>query len=125
MAIQEKDAVASDTSNGSDIATYPYKASSTRHIVWKSITTPFGAIFISVVVMVALLSFGMGASLTSNGSTSTASKSSSSTNMTGMQATPVPNVPNAIQEYGNQLAKYTIDPDGAKHFTFTAQQVMW
>jgi len=35
------------------------------------------------------------------------------------------NVPNAAQDYGNQLAKYTIDADGAKHFTLTAMQVMW
>jgi len=37
----------------------------------------------------------------------------------------IANVPNATQSYGNQLAKYVADPDGAKHFTFTAKQVMW
>jgi FtsP/CotA-like multicopper oxidase with cupredoxin domain len=35
------------------------------------------------------------------------------------------NVPNATQEYGGQLATYVVDPDGAKHFSFTAEQVMW
>lgn len=35
------------------------------------------------------------------------------------------NVPNATQWSGGQPAKYTLDADGAKHFTLTAQQVMW
>lgn len=34
-------------------------------------------------------------------------------------------VPDATQQYGNQPAKYVIDADGAKHFTLTAEQVMW
>ncbi|MFL5626310.1 MAG: multicopper oxidase family protein [Ktedonobacteraceae bacterium] len=143
MAIQEKDATSSvgqssettstsssPSAKGSDVTTYPYRSTSARHVVWRSVTTPIGAIFISVVVMVALLSFGMGASLTSNGNTSASSAStstsSSSTNMGDTQTTPATtNVPNATQQYGNQLAKYIIDRDGAKHFTFTAQQVMW
>ncbi len=143
MAIQEKDATSSvgqssettstsssPSGKGSDVTTYPYRSSSARHVVWRSITTPIGAIFISVVVMVALLSFGMGASLANNGNTSASgastSTSSSSTNMGDTQTTPATtNVPNATQQYGNQLAKYTIDPDGAKHFVFTTEQVMW
>ncbi len=35
------------------------------------------------------------------------------------------NVPDATQQYGNQPAKFVMDPDGAKHFTLTAEQVMW
>jgi hypothetical protein len=72
MAIQDKDITASreqlsgtasstgiPSDNGPDVATYPYKPSSHRHVVWRSITAPIGVIFISVVVMVALLSFGI------------------------------------------------------------------
>jgi len=85
----------------------------------------------SVVLMVALLSFGVGATLTStstNGTAATAGSSSTSDSSmnTGSTSAPAPaNVPNATQSYGNQLLPYTVDPDGAKHFTMTAEQVMW
>lgn len=117
------------TGKGPDIPAYPYRSPSARHVVWRSITAPIGVIFISVVVMVALLSFGMGASQTNNNSSSSASSASTSSSSMTMgdntQATPATNVPNATEQYGNQLAKYTIAPDGAKHFIFTAEQVMW
>jgi FtsP/CotA-like multicopper oxidase with cupredoxin domain len=35
------------------------------------------------------------------------------------------NVPDATQQYGNQPARFVIDADGAKHFTLTAEQVLW
>jgi len=78
-------------------------------------------LLLSVIIMVSLLSFSLGSVLTSN-STGT-DNSQSGMSMGGNPSTA--NVPNATQEYGNQPAKYIVDPDGAKHFTLTAQQVMW
>lgn len=72
--------------------------------------------------MVALVSFSMGASASAGKAPSPPSASSAMTTTT--QAT-LTNVPNATQEYGGQPATYMLDPDGAKHFTFTAKQVMW
>jgi manganese oxidase len=97
----------------------------------RSIISPFGVIFIAVVVMVALVSYGLGATMVSNPSnanTSTSSSSgTSSPSMNGSSNTnsSTANVPNATQDYGGQLAKYVVDADGAKHFTFTTEQVMW
>jgi len=79
--------------------------------------------------MVALVSFGLGASATS-GKTSSAQASgattqaSSSSMTTSSQITPG-TVPNATQEYGGQQAAFVLDKDGVKHFTLTAEQVMW
>jgi len=87
----------------------------------RSIFSPIGVIFLSCMLMVALVSFGIGASA-NVGSTSSAQSSSSAS--TSSQTTPS-NVPNATQEYGGQVATSVKDPDGAKHFTFTAEQVMW
>lgn len=82
-----------------------------------------------VAMVIALLASGgfgprtasTGTSSSTGGSTmnmgSSGSSSSSSTNRA--------NVPNATQWSGGQPAKYTLDADGAKHFTLTAQQVMW
>ncbi len=97
---------------------------------WKGITSPVAVLFVAVVVLVAMLSFGYGASITSHPSCGTTATSSSTGSTDTMGATTssntnTANVPNATQEYGNQLAKYVVDPDGAKHFTFTAMQVMW
>ncbi len=98
---------------------------------WRGITSPLVVLFVAVVVMVALVFFGFGASTTpsqsSNSSATSSSASSTSMgNTSSTNTTTAPsNVPNATQDYGNQLAKYTIDPDGAKHFTLTAMQVMW
>lgn len=95
----------------------------------KSIISPVGIIFIAVVAMVALVSYGIGATMmstTSNVNTSTSSSTSSpSMGSTSNTTSSTANVPNATQEYGGQVAKYVVDPDGAKHFTFTAKQVMW
>lgn len=96
--------------------------------------SPVGVVLVALVLVVALLSYGLGAGLRGgstaaagsgalggapSGQVTSGSASSDSTNATRS------NVPNATQEYGGQPAQYTIDPDGAKHFTFTTQQVMW
>ena len=93
---------------------------------WRGIASPPVITVIAIVLMVGLLAYSLGATMTSSptsGSTTSATTSSSS--MSNTQATPAPNVPNATQSYGNQPLAYTIDPDGAKHFTMTAEQVMW
>ncbi|TMD69473.1 MAG: copper oxidase [Chloroflexi bacterium] len=96
----------------------------------RNVISPFGVVFIAVVVMIALLSYGLGATMVANNngaSSSTASPSTTSSNTmdTSNPSTAPANVPNATQSYGGQLAKYVVDPDGAKHFTLTAKQVMW
>jgi manganese oxidase len=115
---------------------------------WRGIRSPLIITIISVVVMVALVSFSIGSTVTSSsgGSSSTAASSSGSSStdsssnssmsmgsssngsmsMGSTSATQTTaNVPNATQSFGNQPAKYVIDKDGVKHFTLTAQQVMW
>ncbi len=92
--------------------------------------SPSGLLMIAVVAVLILGSLGVGAAL-NNRTSSSPSASSSTTNnasdgMSGMgsQQTTA-NVPDATQQHGNQPAKYVMDKDGAKHFTLTAQQVMW
>ena len=100
-----------------------------------SFFTPAINILLGAIVIVALLAFGIGAAIqahpgSGSGSGSGASTSgSNSSGMSGMggsttSAAPA-NVPDATQQYGNQPAKFVMDKDGAKHFTLTAQQVMW
>jgi hypothetical protein len=87
---------------------------------WEGITSPFAVLF------VAMLSFGYGASMTSHTSdTNAVAGSTNSPDMETTSKTNTANVPNASQDHGNQVAKYVVDPDGAKHFTLTAMQVMW
>jgi FtsP/CotA-like multicopper oxidase with cupredoxin domain len=102
----------------------------TRRSWWRGITSPFAVLFLAVVVMVALVFYGFGASSTSQPASTGATTGSASSSSSGMGTTSNPNtntanVPNATQNYGNQAAKYVIDPDGARHFTLTAEQVMW
>lgn len=137
MAIQEHDrATIEQAKNATEptnnpqkvnVIVGPYKMTETSW--WKGSTSPLVISIISVVVMVALISFSVGSSVTasSGGSTSaSASSSSSDTAMSSSATTPTTtNIPNATQSFGNQPAKYVIDKDGAKHFTLTAQQVMW
>lgn len=96
---------------------------------WRGITSPLAVLLIAVVVMVSLVFYGFGASgrVSQSSGTNTASSNTNSSSMgTTSNTNPTPsNVPNATQNYGNQLATYAIDPDGAKHFTLTAMQVMW
>src|SRR5689334_8665319 len=83
---------------------------------WRGVTSPLAVLFIAIVVMVALVFYGFGASAASQPSnTNTASSNTSSTSMgtTSSTNTNTANVPNATQDYGNQLARYVIDPDGA------------
>lgn len=91
---------------------------------WRGIATPPVIAFIAIVLMVGVLAYSVGATMTSS-PTSGSTTSATTSSMSDMQATPAPNVPNATQSYGNQPLAYTIDPDGAKHFTMTAEQVMW
>jgi FtsP/CotA-like multicopper oxidase with cupredoxin domain len=101
---------------------------------WKGSTSPLVISVLSIVIMVALVSFSIGTGVTigSGGSTSasssdtSSSSSSSDTSMSSTASTPTTaNVPNATQNFGNQPAHYVIDKDGVKHFTLTAEQVMW
>lgn len=101
--------------------------------IWgKLLLSPVGAVGLALVLLVALLGYSLGAAF-SNGSAAsptTSPSSSSGSSMSGMSSSggtsaTTSNVPNATQNYGNQPATYVVDPDGAKHFTFTAQQVMW
>ena len=61
----------------------------------------------------------------SSNSASTANTAASSSSMSSSSSDNTANVPNATQKYGNQLATYTRDSDGAKHFTLTTEQEMW
>jgi FtsP/CotA-like multicopper oxidase with cupredoxin domain len=110
-------------------ATFVVPKAPPRWSVRRALFSPLGVLFLSSLLMVALVSFGLGASATASNTTSTqnaaaTTQTSSSAMATAAQATPR-NVPNATQEYGGQPATYVLDPDGAKHFTFTAKQVMW
>lgn len=92
--------------------------------------SPGGLLAVSLVLLLVLVGIGMGASLLNQrGSTSTPSTSSSSSSSGGMSGMSsqqsTSNVPDATQQYGNQPAKFVMDKDGVKHFTMTAQQVMW
>jgi FtsP/CotA-like multicopper oxidase with cupredoxin domain len=119
----------SPQANGAGLVTSPFKAAPPKQPSWWSTSSPLVVPFIAFLIIAALLLFGIGISLSSPSNTSSTATSSSSdssmSNQGSSAATPAPNVPNATQEYGNQPAAYTIDPDGAKHFTFTAEQVMW
>jgi FtsP/CotA-like multicopper oxidase with cupredoxin domain len=98
-------------------------------IYQKEKQTPYWIFFGCIVAMVALLSYGIGAMITLNaqsgGGSSASSSGSNGTQQTMSTSSDTSNVPDATQKYGNQLATYTRDPDGAKHFTLTASQVMW
>ncbi len=97
--------------------------------IWKRLTIPMTLIVVIAVALAGSLGFAMGQFIhggSSNGSSATqASSSSSSMNMGSSSSSAPANVPDATQPYGNQPLAYTIDPDGAKHFTMTAEQVMW
>jgi FtsP/CotA-like multicopper oxidase with cupredoxin domain len=83
--------------------------------------------------MVAVLSFGLGSTLASAGSPSSQDQSAASSgmgnmNMSGQDANATATtaaLPRATQSQGNQLATYVRDPDGAKHFTLVAEQMLW
>lgn len=112
-------------------ATFVVPKESPRWPWRRSFFSPLGVLFLSCLLMVALVSFGLGASVTGGSAGSAPSSasdtqpSSTSSGMSGASQNAPSNVPNATQEYGGQSATYVLDPDGAKHFTFTAKQVMW
>ncbi|HEU4784269.1 MAG TPA: multicopper oxidase domain-containing protein [Ktedonobacterales bacterium] len=97
--------------------------------------SPSGVLMIAVVAVMILVTIGVGTALNNRGASANSSPGASSSatgdtndGMSGMgsqQTTTAANVPDATQQYGNQPAKYVMDKDGAKHFTLTAQQVMW
>jgi FtsP/CotA-like multicopper oxidase with cupredoxin domain len=100
------------------------------------IFTPASMFMLSALLIVALLSFGIGAMVRGGAAPSTSSQttSSSGSGMAGMagmggssssSSASTASVPDATQQYGNQPAKFVMDPGGVKHFTLTAQQVMW
>jgi FtsP/CotA-like multicopper oxidase with cupredoxin domain len=125
--------------------TPPIQPPMTRRVTRSWQPSPGVVFTIFALILVGMLGIGIGAtvaatpttsapasSVSSTSNTSASSSNSSSNTTGGMEgmggviATSTPtNVPNATQNYGNQLATYTIDPDGAKHFTLTAEQVMW
>lgn len=150
MAIQEKDVLPNTEQVMLEVGTYKEdfyknvpppsdggpvfvvrKEPPARRRWWNDIVSPVVVLSMTVILVVAMLSFDLGASFSrtpANGPAATASSSSTTNSSmnTGSAATPAPaNVPNATQSYGNQLLPYTLDPDGAKHFTMTAEQVMW
>lgn len=110
-------------------ATFVVPKTPPRSRLGRSLLSPIGVLFLSSLLMVALVSFGLGASATTRSTDNTqnsgASNQSSSSMNASSQTTPVSNVPNATQTTGGQPATYVLDSDGAKHFTFTAKQVMW
>lgn len=135
MAIEEKDLTSTSQTPSHteshehgepEVITLPYRPVFTDSSFWRVILSPSRVVFVSAIAMAALVAFSLGVtSMTTPGSGSTSATSSKSMNMADSQSTPAANVPDATQQYGNQLATYTVDSDGAKHFTFTAEQVMW
>src|SRR6266487_1059752 len=138
MAIQERDTqnTASTTrtppdptankEQGTVVVPGPYRAP--NYPWWRGVTSPLGILFLSILVMVAILFFSIGSSLvggSSSSSTTAATSSSSSSTSSSTVTTTTANVPAATQSYGNQPAKYVVEANGAKHFTLTAEQVMW
>ncbi|HZC05360.1 MAG TPA: multicopper oxidase domain-containing protein [Ktedonobacterales bacterium] len=101
--------------------------------LWKRLTLPLTLIVVVAIALAGSVGFAMGQFIhggSTNGSTATQSSSSSSSsgsmNMGSSSSSgATASVPDATQPYGNQPLAYTVDPDGAKHFTMTAQQVMW
>src|SRR2546428_4460909 len=121
--------VKSPQADGTGMVTNPYKAAPPKQPSWWSTSSPFVVPFIAFLIIASLLLAGIGISLSNPSNTSSANGSTASSGSMSDQsntaATPAPNVPNATQNYGNQPAQYVVDSDGAKHFTFTAEQVMW
>jgi manganese oxidase len=94
--------------------------------------SPSRLLFIAALLLVALSGFGLNAAVSNWNSPRSAVVPTSNTNMPGMGSSAgqstgqsTSNVPDALEQYGNQPAKFALDKDGAKHFTLTARQVMW
>jgi len=88
--------------------------------------SPLGILFISVLIMLTIVSFSLGLGVNTAKSSSDISSGSSTTNMNmGGSSSSDSTIPQATEAQGGQLAHYTLDKDGAKHFNFTAKEVMW
>ncbi len=88
----------------------------------RRLITPLGTLIVVGVVLLSLVAYALLGPFGGNGA------SASSSGMPGMGQTSAPtqpSVPAATQSFGNQMAQFVWDTDGAKHFTFTAKQVMW
>jgi manganese oxidase len=98
---------------------------------WRArISSPLGALTIASVLLVGAGGYGLGAMIAGIGAPTShvaaaphsgGMPMSGTSSSSGTQA----NVPDATQQYGGQPATYVVDRDGAKHFSFTAEQVMW
>lgn len=96
--------------------------------IWRRLTVPLSLIVVLAVALAGTLGYAMGQIVSGRGASVSQSSSSSSGGMnmgSSSSATGKTSVPDATQQYGNQPLAYTLDPDGAKHFTMTAEQVMW
>lgn len=101
--------------------------------LWRRLTLPLTLIVIVAIALAGSLGFAMGKVFNGTPATSAsqASSSSSSSGTMNMGASSTSSsgatssAPDATQPYGNQPLAYTLDSDGAKHFTMTTQQVMW
>jgi FtsP/CotA-like multicopper oxidase with cupredoxin domain len=96
----------------------------------RRLTSPLGALAIVALLVAGLGGYGLGVGFGGAGDATVAPSSSSSSSGDGMSssgsgAAAQAKVPAATQQVGGQVAKFTLDRDGAKHFTFTAKQVMW
>lgn len=84
----------------------------------RRLISPLGALIIVAIVLSGVASYALFAP---SEETATTPGGLPGMGSTSAQA----NVPAATQSFGNQVAPFVWDQDGAKHFTFTAQQVMW
>lgn len=87
-------------------------------------TSPVGVISIVGLALIIVASYSLGVVQASGNTTSTPSTMAMSSSNSNTNATNA-KVPLATQTHGNQPATFTTDSDGAKHFTMTAEQVMW
>jgi manganese oxidase len=92
--------------------------------------SPLGILFIAILIMVTIVSFSIGLGLnTAKSSSASSSSSASGSSMPGMDMSGSTSndsaIPPATVNQGGQAATYAIDKDGAKHFDFTAKEVMW
>ncbi len=95
--------------------------------------SPLSVFLAALLVMVAVFSFGLGSTLagaqtsaTSGAQPTTGDQSQNMSSMSAQSAAATaPALPRATQHQGNQLASYVRDPDGAKHFTLVAEQMLW
>jgi FtsP/CotA-like multicopper oxidase with cupredoxin domain len=86
----------------------------------RRVISPLGTLVVVALVLLGLVGYAMFAPADDASTTGSGGMSGM-----GSTTTTAPAVPAATQSYGNQVAQFVWDSDGAKHFTFTAKQVMW